>query len=988
MVIATTNILTIGQKILNDFEVKAVTPLKALQVNAYQLEHTPTGAKILHLHNDDVENLFSVSFPTHPPDDTGIPHILEHCVLSGSEKYPVRDPFFEMLKMSPASFINAMTGSDCTYYPVCSKVKQDLFNLAEVYFDAVFHPLLEENTFKREGHHLAPIEPENPAKGLKVTGIVYNEMKGAFSDPEAVLSRTATQSLLPDTIYGKESGGDPQFIPDLTYQQFKNFHQTYYHPSNAYFVFYGNIETEEYLKFLAPKLTRFQKQEVKINLVRQPRWNQPQIKEETYPIGGNDSNSEKTFLVMNWLVGDSTDADEYISLVVLSKILLGNEAAPLKKALIDSQLGQDILDQSGVNEVGWESTFEVGIKGSEAQKVEEFSNLVLTTLGDLAKTKIDPNLVEAAFAQVTYYYQEIASMYPLHLMMRSLQTWIYNGDPLAYLTMSDRLKNCYQEYQKNPLLFNQLIEEKLLNNNHRLTLILKPDYDWNNRTEKALNDKIKGICSQLTDEEVIKIAQTAIQLEEEAGKVNSPEAVALLPQLKLVDLPQKPESIKTEIEELNNNTTILKNQIFSNGVNYLIFNFNIQNLPFHLWEYLPAYMEGMEKLGAAGMNYEEIAHRIAGNTGGLHLETKFSTSAHNPQQTITNLQISLKTLDHQLDQALKVLEDLLFALDPSDSDRLKDVMIQTHAHLHSDLIYNGMNTAWLKAESALTPQGHLAEILHGLPQLALTQKLSHNFSDYVDQLTSNINQLRDFIINQPLTISFTGSDDSYNKVINTLNNWSKKREVKESNPLQLDFNPNFNLREGLAGAVQVAYCVKSYPAPHYSHPNAPYLSLAAHLIGLGYMFDEIRFKGNAYGGGCRYDGLGQTLTFYSYRDPHISRTLEVFNNVSNYVKNVNWLQEDIERAIITTTQKESPVLRPAKATNLALDRYLTGKTTVLREEYYAKMLTGTVKNVKESFLEVLENAQNNYAICVMSSREKLTQENQILGDQALIINDI
>ncbi len=988
MVIATPSTLKVGQKILTDFEVKAVTDLKALRVTAYRLEHLPTGAKILHLHNEDTENLFSVSFPTPPPDDTGIPHILEHSVLSGSEKYPVRDPFFEMLKMSPASFINAMTGSDCTYYPVCSKVKQDLFNLAEVYFDAVFHPLLEENTFKREGHHLAPIEPENPQKGLKVTGIVYNEMKGAFSDPEMALSRSVTQGLLPDTIYGKESGGDPQFIPDLTYQDFFNFHQTYYHPSNAYFIFYGNISTQDYVQFLAPKLSRFQKQEIKINLERQHRWHEPKIKEETYPISANDSNSEKTFLVINWLVGDSTDADEYISLVVLSKILLGNEAAPLKKAIIDANLGQDILGQSGISEVGWESTFEVGIKGSEAEKAEEFSHLVISTLENLTKNNLDPNLVESAFAQVTYYYQEIASMYPLHLMMRALQTWIYNGDPLAYLTMSDRLKNCYQKYQKNPRLFNQLIEEKLINNSHRLTLILKPDYDWTNRTETALNDKINAICAKLTEEEVIKIAHTAILLEEEAGKANSQEAIALLPQLKLIDLPKKPESITTEIENLNENITILRNNIFSNGVNYLVFSFNIQNLPSHLWQYLPTYMEGIEKLGAAGMNYEEIAHRIAGNTGGIHGDVKFSTHAQNPEQILINLQISLKTLDHQVEKALKVLQDLLFDLDPTDSDRLKDVMIQTHAHYHSDLMYNGMNTAWLKAESALTSQAYLAELLNGLPQLALTQKISHDFDNYVEELTTNLNQLRDFIVNQPLTISFTGSDDSYNQLIKTLNNWSQKRQVKSLIPLKLDFTPNFNLREGLAGPVQVAYCVKSYPAPHYSNPKAPYLTLAAHLIGLGYMFDEIRFKGNAYGGGCRYESLGQTLTFYSYRDPHISRTLEVFNNVGNYVKNADWLQEDIERSIITTTQKDSPVLRPAKATNLALDRYVTGKTTILREQYYEKMLTGTVKTVKESFLEVLEKAQNNYAVCVMSSREKLTQENEILGDNSLTITDI
>ena len=987
MVVATEKSLKAGDKLLG-FEIKSVTPIKALQVNAYEIEHLATGAKVLHLHNDDAENLFSVSFPTPPPDDTGIPHILEHSVLSGSEKYPVRDPFFEMLKMSPATFINAMTGYDCTYYPVSSKVKQDLFNLAQVYFDAVFHPLLKENTFKREGHHLSPIDAENPEKGLTVTGIVYNEMKGAFSDPEAVLSRSSVQALLPDTIYGKESGGDPQCIPDLTYQDFCNFHSTYYHPSNAYFIFYGNISTQEYLEFLAPKLNDFQAQEIPRNLERQTRWSKPQVKEESYPISANDTKDNKTFLVMNWLIGDSTDADEYISLVVLSKILLGNEAAPLKKAIIDAKLGQDILSQPGVNEVGWESTFDVGIKGSEAEKVEEFSNLVLSTLENISQNTIDSNLVKAAFEQVTYYYQEISSMYPLSLMMRSLQTWIYGGDPLSFLTMSDRLKDCYAKYEKNSNLFNELITEKLLNNTHRLTLILKPDHDWKTRTETALDNKIKGICQELTTEEVIKIAQDAITLEEEAGKGNSPEAIAKLPQLKLTDLPPKPESITTEVEKIGNDITLLRNQIFSNGVNYIHLNFNIQSLPSHLWQYLPSYTEALEKLGAAGMNYEEIAHRIAGNTGGINVGTEFITHAQNPDKIVTNLRITLKTLDHQVEKALNVLQDLLFDLDPSDSDRLKDIMIQTHAYYHSNLIYNGMTTAWLKADSALNAQGYLSELVNGLPQLEFTQKLAHQFDTVKDELTSNINTLRDFVSSQPLTISFTGSDDAYKLINKTLNNWKERRKDSTLSPLNLPFTPNYQLREGIAGPVQVAYCVKSYPAPHYSHGKAPSLTLAAHLIGLGYLFDEIRFKGNAYGGGCRYDSLGESLTFYSYRDPNISRTLEVFDNVANFIKEVDWRKEDIERAIITTTQKDSPVLRPAKATALALGRYLAGKTDTLREQYYEKMFTGTVKSVKETFLEVLEKGQDKFAVCVMSSREKLEKENQLIKDYSLTIKDI
>ena len=331
---------------LHGFEVKAVTPIDELRAVTIELAHQHSGARLLHLYTNDTENLFSINFPTPPSDDTGVPHILEHAVLAGSKKYPVKEPFFEMIKMSMATFINAMTASDHTYYPVASNVKKDLFNLAEVYFDAVFHPLLTEETFKREGHHLAPADPENPTGDLKVTGIVYNEMKGVFSDPESRLYRSMTCRLLPDTLYALESGGDPDAIPDLTYAQLKGFHETYYHPSNGFFFLYGDIPTTDYLAFLADKLDAIPKNEASASLrplrpdvTHQPRWDAPQSVNDTYPVGADEPLAEKTYLMLSWLIGDATDPEDVILCRLLSLILLGNEAAPLRKAIIDSKLG-------------------------------------------------------------------------------------------------------------------------------------------------------------------------------------------------------------------------------------------------------------------------------------------------------------------------------------------------------------------------------------------------------------------------------------------------------------------------------------------------------------------------------------------------------------------------------------------------------------------------------------------------------------------------
>ena len=881
-----------------------------------------------------------------------------------------------------------MTGYDCTYYPVSSKIKQDLFNLAEVYCDAVFHPLLTENTFKREGHHLAPVDPNTPNGALKVNGIVYNEMKGAFSDPETLIDTLVTRSLFPDTIYGRESGGDPQFIPELTYRDFRQFHSTYYHPSNAYFLCYGNIPPQEYLQFLAPKLERFESQEIPQLISRQPHWSQPRITEDFYPISQEESEREKTYLVVSWLIGDSTDADEWIALYVLSQILLGNEAAPLKKAIVDAQLGLDLLPDYGVEAVGQEATFSVGIKGSEPDRAQDFCELVLSTLEQIAAEKLDPTLVEAAFQQASYYYQEISEMYPLRLMLGVLATWIYGGEPLRFLKMREHLQKCQQRYRQEPNFFNQLIQEKLWQNPHRLTLVLKPDRSWQQQTDQALDKRLAQLRSQLSSAQLTKIALEAVALEAEAEKPNPPEAVAKLPQLKLTALPPQPEHIPTEVTPLDGGVQLLRNQLFTNGINYLHLDFALQGLPTDLWVYLPAYMEALQKLGAAGMSYEQIAHRIASTTGGLTFECQFQTHAQNPSQSLTSLRVTLKTLDEQIEEALSLLQDILLAVEPRAQKRLRDAIVQIHAKYSSDLVYHGLNTAWLRAEAALTPEGYLEELVKGLPQLELTQQLSRRFEELGTELMAKIETIRNFVSSQPLTASFTGSDSAYERVRTTLSHWETRQQAASVSPLKIDFTPTPQLRSGLAGPVQIAYCVQSYPAPHFSEATAPFLTLAAHLLELGYLLSEIRLKGNAYGAGCSYDSLGQTLSFYSYQDPHINQTLEVFNSIAKYIQTVDWKQEDIERAIIATTQQDSPVLRPELATSLALNRYLTGQTAVVREQRYEQTLKATVKQVKQAFLDVLAQGSERRAVCVMSSRSKLESANRQMLEKPLVIRDI
>jgi Zn-dependent M16 (insulinase) family peptidase len=986
MTVTTSSPLTVGKNI-KGFTVVAIAPLPHLRMTAYQLVHEKTGAKILHLHNDDQENLFSVSFPTPPPDDSGLPHILEHSVLAGSRKYPVREPFFEMLKMSPATFINAMTGADCTYYPVSSQVPQDLFNLADVYFDAVFHPLLTEKTFKREGHHLAPVDPEQPTGQLKVTGVVYNEMCGAFSDPEARLDTLLNRAMFPDNIYGLESGGDPVSIPELTYENFRKFHATHYHPSNAYFLFYGNIPTEDYLDFLVDKLNEFDRLNIDVSIKRQSRWSAPKFLRDVYPIGANEAKEEKTYIITQWLVGDSTNPQESIDFDILGRILLGNEAAPLKKAIVDAQLGKNLLSGGGASSVGCEGVFSVGLQGSEPERGEQFNTLVLETLEKIAETDIDPELVAAAFQQATYQHQEVARRYPLRMLMRVMQSWIYGGDPLAYLQMEQELKDCQARYQANSHYFNQMIKDHLLNNPHRLTVVMAPDQQWQSEYDQLLSDRTAKICQDLSETELKQIAEEALLLQEDAGTPNPPEAIATLPQLKVSDLPTKPQHLPTTVEELPGGLVLLRNDVFANGVNYLQLNFDLQGLPAELWEYLPLYIEALRKLGATGLSYEQIARRIASNTGGIGFQSQLQTHSVDIDKSVYGLRVTLKTLDEQIEPALSLLHDLLFTVDPTDLNRLRDVVTQIYARYRSDLVYNGIQTALLRAGAGLTLEGYLNNMIGGLPQLELTTKLSQSFEQIADDLINKIITIRDFVISQNLTASFTGSDQSYQLVKNTLNTWQAKRQNQPASLTNLPFQSEKNLRVGLAGPVQVAYCVQVMPAPHYSDRLSPLLDLGSHILQLGYLFSEIRLRGNAYGAGFSYNSLGQKISLYSYRDPHITRTLNVFAKLADYVQNMELSQAEVDRAIIVTTQEDSPVLRPDVASGLALSRYLTGLTDEAREQRYTQTLEAKANDVRQAVLEVLSTGLNNSAICVMSAREKLAEANNQIPEP-LVIQDI
>ncbi len=977
-----------GQEI-QGFRVVDATPVPGLRGVAVRLEHLGCGARVLHLACDDSENAFTINFPTPPPDDSGMPHILEHMVLAGSRKFPVKEPFFEMVKMSMATFINAMTGYDCTYYPVCSNVPRDLFNLADVYFDAVFHPLLSESTFKREAHHLAPADPSDPLGALRIDGVVYSEMKGVFSDPESILGRHAVRSLLPDTCYGLESGGAPESIPELTYERLKAFHARQYHPGRAYFCFYGNIPTADYLAFLAPRLEGVAPVPSDPPPGRQPRWSAPRHMNETYPIEADEPRNEKTYLLLSWLAGDALDALDAARLRVLSLLLLGHEAAPLYRALIDSRLGADLV-MAGAGEAGPEATFHVGLEGSEPDRMEAFRDLTLETLRKLEQTPFTPEQVRTAFQQATYESVEILPMFPLHTVFKIVNAWIADRDPLLFLDMDDHLRRVREEWRANPALFNEAIRTRLLGNPHRLDIVLAPDAEQAALLEREQRQRLERERKRLTDEDMRRIAEEAQALAQSAAAPNPPEAVALLPQLQPADLPSEPRTLPTCLERIDGETELLVTDLPTNGIVYLRLQFDLAGLPPALWPLLPRYAEAIGKFGAAGQDYAVLAERIGAHTGGISASPSVVTRVDDPAAFRPSLRISMKTLEERLPDALDLLGDLLFELNPRDRGRMRDVLSQARAENRAGMVQNGSATVKVQAARELNLAGHLDYRISGLPQLDLTEGWVRDESRAYEEVAGGIETIRDFLLNRRrLTVSLTAPPAAREVVRSRLSAWRRRMSGADISRDLPDFSAGAAPRwEGLAAPLQISHSAWVMPAPHASHPDETLLAVGAHLVTMDYMLPEIRFKGHAYGAGCSYQPLDGALLLSAYRDPGIRETIETYRRVAEYVRRVAWTQVDIDRGIIGVARRDEKPLRPSEATSVALSRHTTGNSYERRRARRRHLLQATPDEVRRATLAALEAGLPRAALCVMSGRAQLEAANKHLGDQPLTIRNV
>lgn len=970
---------------LHGFRVLRVEQIPEIRITAYETEHDKTGAKVLHLHCDDRENLYSIGFRTPPPDSTGVPHILEHAVLAGSERYPLKDVFNELIRGTLQTFINAFTYPDKTIYPVASQVRTDFFNLARVYTDLVLNPRLLKETFSQEGHHLEFVNQEDTDSDLTISGIVYNEMKGAYSSPDALMYKVIQEHLYPDTPYSFDSGGNPEDIPLLSYEQFRAFHRAYYSPTNARFFLYGDIPTADHLAFLAEMLAGFDRVDVDSTIKSQTKWRKPLSIHGTYPIGKEDNPAGKTVVNAAWMMAENTDYETAILLQITSGILVGSAAGPLRKALIDSGFGEDLSPITGVERDLKQIAFAVGLRGTDPDKAARIEALIMDTLQKLAVSGFDRDLIEGTLHQIEFHGKEIIrSAYPygIILMGRVYHTWLYDGDPLEGLNFPRIIEDIRKKWEANPQLFQEIVQTWFLDNPHRLLSVMEPSKTYQSEREEAFKEKMRRLRASFSSKELDTIRLNASALKRFQVEPDMPGAAAKLPKLNISDISRAIETIPTEKTSIEN-IPVMVHDIFTNGIAYLDLAFDISDVPEEIQPYLPLLGKLITNMGAAGLDYEEMAKRIVLKTGGIsyHLSAGMTVDGrHNWQKMI----FRIKSLYRNIRDALNIISDILTAGDMSNEARMRELIAERKNNLHASIIPSGHAFARRSAGAALSVPAYRDEQWHGRTQLKFVTRIADQFNVTKSDLLAKLTSLQGIAFRKErLCINITADSEGIallsEGVTEMVRCLSGNGDV--GNPDKPSFSP---INTGISIPAQVSYVAKVLSAPAYADPLSAPLFMLARQLSSGYLYKHIRVQGGAYGGMSQYDPMSGIFALLSYRDPNIVSTLHVYREAIDFISRNRTSREELEKTIIGTIGSLDKPMDPSSRGYIAMIRNFTGLSDEDRLKFRNYLLDMTPELLLEAASRYFSAAIDSAVISVYSSYENLQKANEVLEKKLTI----
>lgn len=973
------------------YAVKQIVEIKENGFFFYELEHAATGAKHIHISNNDEENTFSVAFKTVPADSTGVAHILEHTVLCGSKKFPVRDPFFSMLRRSLSTFMNAFTSSDWTMYPFCTQNIKDFYNLMDVYLDSAFYPKIDELSFKQEGHRLEVADASPSSDSLKLTykGVVYNEMKGAMSSPSQVMGRSILNTLYPSTTYRHNSGGDPAAIPALTYEQLKAFHRRHYHPSNTFFYTYGNLPLKKHLEFINNTILKhFERIDPRTKVPSQRRWSMPKKATYQYPLGKNEDPSKKCQVCVAWLTADIKNAFEVLVLTLLGQILLGNSGSPLRKALIDSKLGTALCDGTGFDSDNRDTMMVCGLKDVQESAAEKIEAIILGVLKDLSANGIDKQMIESAIHQLEFHRKEVTNTpypYGIKLLLAFAGTWFHGGDPLRILQFDRDLARLRRELSKG-LFFEGRIQKYFLDNPHRVLLTLVPDQLMEAKERDRVDAELHRILAEIKPadlEKIIKDAKALKQLQDDK------EDVSCLPTLALAEIPPTVQSVQAST--VDETLRVASYRQPTSGIFYFSAVAGSGFLPRHLLPLIPFFCHAFSKIGTALRDYSAMAQLIDAYTGGIGLACQARTTFDAAGGCLPLVVFNGKCLVRNQDKLFEIIAELLNQVDFSDLVRLKSLFLEYRAGLESMVVHNGHHLAMSLASRNFSLAQALSEDWHGIHQLKTIKDLTADLTDHrLQAIAQELAIIAKILFTRDnLKVALIGEDPALSAAASSAVSIQTGLEGQPQHsqathgfrPPEVDLKQEIP-REGWSTSSAVSFVARAFPTVRMGHKDAPALSVISKILRSLYLHREIREKGGAYGGFAVYNREDGLFCFGSYRDPQIVATLRVYDKVPVFIKSGSFSDEDIKEAILQVCSEIDKPDPPGPAARKAFLREIILLADETRKQFKEKLLAVNRHQVVAAAEKYFDD-DTNHAVAVISSEDSLKTANQELLDNPL-----
>ncbi|WP_088346280.1 insulinase family protein [Rhodomicrobium sp. R_RK_3] len=965
--------------LLHGFQLEREESVPEIGCLARLYRHERTGAELLSLIGEDENKVFGVSFRTPPADSNGIAHILEHSVLCGSRKYPVKAPFLEMLKGSLKTFLNAMTYPDKTVYPVGSVNLQDFYNLVDVYLDAVFHPRITPDILKQEGWHY---ELESADAPLIYKGVVFNEMKGSYSSPDDRVSRLSQQSVFPDTIYGIDSGGDPKDIPSLTYETFKSFHERYYHPSNAKFVFYGNDDPERRLEILDGVLSEFSRIEVDSKIGLQPRFNAPRQLQHTLPAGAQEAGEKQARVTLNWMLDEVDDVELNLSLAILNHILVGTHAAPLRKALIDSRLGDDVTG-TGLNTGLRQMRFGAGLKGIDEGDSEKVEALVLSTLERLAEDGLDPLTVEASINTIEFRLRENnTGSFPrgISIMLRSLNAWNYDRDPLSPLAWEAPLQMLKTRLASGERVFEDLIRRYLIDNVHRTRVLFTPDPEQSGREAADERAKLDAARAAMSDADVEAVIEETRALKRMQETPDSAEALSRLPMLKLKDLDRKTALIPIDIAE-RSGARVLTHDLATNGVVYADAGLDLRRLPPDLLPYIGIFRRALLETGAGDLDFVQLSQRIGRVTGGLSAQD-FTSTVIGENRGVAWLILRIKTMPDKAAESFAILADVLLSARLGNHERIAQIVNEERAGLESRLVPGGSSIASTRLRASLEEGSWVDEQIGGVSYLNFLRQLAASIKeDGGAALTATLERIRGLLVNRnAMVFNLTADADGLTRVEPDLAGLLARLPSAAPAAYPDWLIPGLPRFEGLTMPAKVNYVAKGESLPKLGYKPGGAAMVASNWLRGGWLWDKVRVQGGAYGAFSSLDLRSGVMTFASYRDPNLMETVAVYDGAGGFLRGVAGNAVDLERAIIGTIGQLDTYRLPDAKGLVSMLRYLAGDSDERQQTIRDEVLNASPADIR-GFADALDAVAAHGRTVVLGSEQAIKAANAGLEDR-------